>query len=622
MAVEVVVTAEHQRHLEAAHKDLVEQLPPEAIASALAYNPDDDAPPSTIGRSRQWQEGSRRRLAVLDGIRAGGKLADVLVDAGVNHSTYKSWRRRFKKWAAAVDVARAGLNVTEAWDGSSVQFAQAYFGWTYTWFQLMWINEQARMPPGNVLLTLWPPEHGKTSVAENRANEQFARRPDFRLTVASESQSIARKILARVKNRMEPGGPTPAYVERWGPFAPQTGFGRRTAQPWGADYFNVYKKSDHDERDYSMQALGVGSSIVSTRCDQLHADDLQSIKSFSPAKTDRIEDWFRQDALSRPGEHGVTTVSGTRVGDDDIYERIENDEEMNKLNIVKTLKFPAIITDQETGEQRPLMPERYTLDSLERQKAKVGQEAWDRNYMQNPGRSKKGKGTFTSDDIGRCLRPEYSLLQRPTEYSIVYVGLDPALGSKNCVIACEVLPEGKLLVRRIREDVGLQRNEQIMSSLGKVIDWCNQTGRVTEVVIEAKNFQAGLARDERLQDMRRAGGWNMGEHLTGINKYDDDIGVASMASSFIRGEILLPWADDNLTRTEIGELVKQLEKWKPGARGTKLRQDRVMALWFVWILWHQRWKGRTDTTRIDAGFKRPGLPWGATPTGLLVPQGA
>jgi hypothetical protein len=147
-------------------------------------------------------------------------------------------------------------------------------------------------------------------------------------------------------------------------------------------------------------------------------------------------------------------------------------------------------------------------------------------------------------------------------------------------------------------------------------------GRVSDVVIETMNFQKGLANDERLMDMQRHYGFAMRPHLTGINKYDDSIGVASMCGSFLRGEIVIPWADDPLTRTEMEELIRQLKAWKPGKRGNKLRQDRVMALWFVWILWRQRWKMSDIPSADAAGFKRQGVPWGGTKTGLVMPVGA
>jgi hypothetical protein len=365
-------------------------------------------------------------------------------------------------------------------------------------------------------------------------------------------------------------------------------------------------------------ALGWKSSIVSTRTDHLHLDDLQSVNTIGD--TNKLEDWVRQDALSRPGEHGITSIAGTRVGEDDIYERFAEDP--NLEGILKVIKFPAIITDytdMNNPVQKPLWPERYTLEMLERQRRKVGEEAWNRNYMQNPAANRKNS-TFTPDNVEHCLNPQLSLLHhRATPKSICYVTLDPAIGGINCVMGLEI-GHRKMTVRAIREQSNLSSNEQIMSELNQVVWLLNQTAQVTDVVIESMNFQRGLARDERLQDMQKHYGFAIREHLTGWNKYDEDIGVPSMVTSFIKGEIELPWAEDDYTRHEIGELLRQLYAWKPKARGSKLRQDRVMALWFGWILWRNRWKNAPDGINAS-GFKR-NVPWAGTKSGLIVPVGA
>lgn len=139
--------------------------------------------------------------------------------------------------------------------------------------------------------------------------------PEFRITVGSEGQDMSRKILHRVRSRMEAHGPYPAYVAQYGPFTPQNDSGRRTLQPWGADYFNIFKKAEHDERDYSMVGLGWRSKIAGTRTDHLHVDDIQSRVSLN--LSEQMLDVFRQDWLSRPGENGRTTINGTRVGEGD-----------------------------------------------------------------------------------------------------------------------------------------------------------------------------------------------------------------------------------------------------------------------------------------------------------------
>ena len=101
-------------------------------------------------------------------------------------------------------------------------------------------------------------------------------------------------------------------------------------------------------------------------------------------------------------------------------------------------------------------------------------------------------------------------------------------------------------------------------------------------------------------------GFRVREHLTGVNKYDETIGVPSMALSFMRGEIDIPYADDPSTRHQADELIRQLKAWRPLKRGTKLRQDQVMALWFIWILWRQR----KQSYSVDSSqFSFKGLPW-------------
>lgn len=584
------------------------------------------APTASKARADQHAQAEARKKRFLELLRndelsIGQALAHP--DIGVSYSAYKQWRQRDSHFSTTVDLIRSGQSaVVSEWNGSYASFIETYFGHTLAWFQLLFIEELEKIPPGNILMALWPPEHGKTTTYENYASMKIARDPNWRGIIASENLQIAQRIVGRIRNRLEPHGPFPRFVDEWGPFKPQTGAGKdvRISQPWGATYFNVFKKASHDERDYTLLALGRGSSIVSTRTQHLHVDDVQSIKTLG--QTDAIEEWFRQDALSRPGETGITTMAGTRVGEDDIYERIAEDESLN--GIVKVLRFKAVMTDYtdiENPVERPLWPERYTLENLDRQKRKVGQEAWDRNYMQAPGVSRANQRTFTDECIEKALNPNLSLMHHPKEGSIGYVGLDPALGGQNCIIACEVSPAQRLIVRRIREDTGLQQNEQIMGALGDVVQWYNRSGRITDVVIESMNFQKGLAMDERLRELSIQHGFITREHLTGWNKYDESIGIASMATSFLTGEIQLPWAEDDYTRAEIGELVRQLKAWKPGKKGNKLRQDRVMALWFVWILWRSRWKQVGQASHDPEKWRRKGIPYSATPTGLVLPVG-
>lgn len=609
-------SADHAVHVAADAADVASILAPQTPHWTI----DTDRAMSAQGDHKGFREANAKRAAVLDHLRRGAGLQEALKAGGMSYSTYKRNRERFRVWAANVDLARTQRRAeTGRYDGTRQGFVQHYFGMEYSWHHLVWVQRRIELALGCILWSLWPPEHGKTTTFVNDASQTLAEDPHFRITIASEGVHISKKILKRIQHRMEPFGPTPAYVADFGPFAPQAGSGRQVGQPWTTEYFDVYKKNTHDEGDYSVAAIGWKTSIVSTRADQVHFDDLQSTKTLN--ETDRIEEWFRQDALTRSGEYGINTGANTRVGEDDIHSRIVNDEELISSGILDVLKFPAILTDPDTGEKRPLWPGKYSLEQLDRMRIKAGPEAWDRNYMQEPGASTKDRRTFTAVDVDACKDPAFSLHQHPSPESIVYVGLDPAIGGKNCVQAWEILEDGRMLLRKVREREGLVRNEQIMDELKAVVRWCTDAGaQVTDVVIEAKNFQAGLSRDERLEEMRREFGFQVQEHLTGLNKYDENIGVASMATSFVKKEIVLPDAPDDLTRDAVHELRKQLLAWKPYVKGTKLRQDQVMAMWFVWILWRNRRKG-ASTRRQLKGIRRQGLPFQMTPTGLILPVG-
>lgn len=572
------------------------------------------------GKHKGYYEAETRRRNIITHLRTNKSVSEACELEGITYYTYASYRQRYPQFAAKCDEARmlAQAGTGAGYDGSAASFVAEFFGHVPTWFQLMFINELDKTPPGNILMVLWPPEFGKTTTFEDHASRKLAIDPSFRFLVASESKSIAQKILGRVMDRMDPNGPSPRYVERFGPFMPQTGDGR-ARQAWSDTRFTVRGARRTDERDYSMLAVGAGSkNIVSTRTDHAHVDDIQSTNTVG--QTSKFVNWFRQDLLSRPGESGITTVCGTRVAEGDFYEALMDDPDLDQ-SILKVLRFPAIITDHDSGEERSLWPEKWPLEKLERQKKKVGSEAWDRNYMQNPGVSSRGRGTFDKETIEPCKDSSISLMQRPSANSIVYIGVDPALGGKNCIVAVEATPDYKLIVRRIIEDVDFKTNSQIIDRLAQTIDYCSADGAVvTDVVIEAMAFQKGLVHDENLLELRDYWGFSIRDHLTGWNKYDPDIGVPSMAESFRKREIVLPYSEDSYTRFEIDEMCRQLYAWKPGMRGSRLRQDRVMALWFTWIMWRERWKQPSGAVSNGMGWKKEGLPYAATRSGLLLPS--
>lgn len=567
------------------------------------------------------REGEERRQKALDIVTEDPTISvdEMCARVGVKPSTYWNWRRRAPEFAAKMDAIRQAriIEASAATGGEDpedpayekvMSFEDFRFVWLNThtpWFQRLMIEQYETMAKGHTVLILVPPEHGKTTLFEDYATWRACYWPNWKNLVITKSLPLGRKMCSRVRNRLEPDGPFPKLVTQFGPFAPVKGSGSAQQQTWGAERFSIFKKKQFDDRSYTMEALGAGSSIAGARTDQLHCDDIQELKNLN--LTEQLWNDFTQDWITRPGPHGKTSVNGTRVGVGDFYERLMEEWSDDLLTVVK---FPAIVTNQITGEEEPLWPERYSLDDMELMRKKVGEEKWSRNYMQEPVDATFG--TFNSDMLAECCNPMRSIQHPPKPDAVLGIGLDPAIGSTNAFVVVEYTPD-KLVIRRVRADVGLSRNEDIMQILEDLVV-TSRPGYVRDVVIEAMAFQRGLTRDDRLRELAKKHRFTTSEHLTGVNKYDENIGIASMADSFMRGEIEIPWAEDHQTRYEMQALITELLAWRPGRRGTQLRQDRVMALWFIWIRWMNQYRN-TDAPSIRSTVvpKTAGTPWKPTP---------
>ena len=394
--------------------------------------------------------------------------------------------------------------------------------------------------------------------------------------MVSEREFHGRKMIARIKNRMSPAGPARAFVRRFGPFEPQAGGAAHRVQAWAAGYMDVYRKGESDERDFNMVSVGIGSAIQGSRCDLMILDDVQSLRSL--AQTETYTELIRQDFLSRTGAFGRVVAIGTRVGNDDVYERLE------EAGIVdKVIRFPAL---DHNGAW--LWPERYSPTNYARMRRNVGEEAWARNYQQAPTASSLNH--FTAEMLADASNPLRSVRQPVGEgWRGIIVGVDPGFGT-NAIVACAY--DDKVLAPWAwRIDEGLTNNTQIVDAIEALVASITDPAHpvaLTDVMFEDKAFQKGLLDDDAVMDLKRRTGCFIRGHQTGANKYDPMFGVPSMANSIMRLEMSLPGAADHWTDAARSSLDTQLTRWRPLVRGTKLTQDLTMALWFAWLRWRQK----------------------------------
>lgn len=549
-----------------------------------------------MGNVAAWKAAEKRRQTFLEAMAEPGATVDTAAEAaGVKSATYHQWRIRYPKFASQVDAVRtdwhqpgdAPIETGTKWEGGFAPFRYEFFGHSSPWFQLRIVDVLEKAIPGEITLITIPPEHGKTSTLEDWCSMMLALDPTFRITVGSEKQQHSRKILRRVKGRMEDGGPFPLYRKRFGPFRAPKGNPKRTEQPWAADFFDVFKRGTFDERDYSMSGIGMTSAVAGTRTDFLLVDDPQSRKSLN--LTDEMVAIFRQDWLSRPGSKGKTVVLMTRQGELDFAEAL-----VNAGIVDHHIVLPAI---NAAGEW--LWPERYSPEEYGIMRRNVGEEAWERNYLQITRPS--SSIIFTRDTIEKG-RDELRQVDAgfPTDTAID-LAIDPGFNVMG--FAAGIIGAEKLQLLTARKFRSVRGTEGIFDILE---DHCHRYslagGRIHRVIIESKAFQKGLLTDERLLALQRVYGFRIEGHETGNEKHDPELGIPQIVNALNQHALSWPYADDGVTREILRDVEDDMYRWRPGIKGNKLEQDALMAVWFLFLRWkRERRVIGGDPSQFDFG---------------------
>lgn len=552
-------------------------------------------------------------------ISTGGDRNAALAAVGRTAQALYKWRQRYPDFSAWYDAAcaefRDGAAVagenrsgpaSRDWGSGFAEFRRAFLGHDSPWFHVLAIDAIEAAEPGSVTLLLWPPEHGKTALLEDADLYWVCNDPSVRISVGSERIDHSKKILGYVRDTLDHSAPGRAPLrERFGPFAPPKGV--RHNQPWGSAYFNVYKKPRGQDRDYTMQALGITSSIIGTRCDVLQCDDLQGRKSIN--RTDEIMEVFRQDWLSRPGPAGKTFILANRVGEGDIYETLMESEILDHLIIVRADQNPD-------PDQTWAWPQRYSERDYDIMRRNAGEVAWERNYLQigNPSAT----AVFTKEMWASCRtelrRRDDDPPRHPSgDDAHVVLSIDPSF--KRSVVAAFAWEPTRMRWLDYWAKRDLTAWEQLFAVIEELcvrystIDRCC----VRKVIVETKAFQRGLITDDRMLELQRRFGFDIVPQETGGEKLDDEIGVPQLAQAMRRGEIEIPDGTDD-DRAHFDQARDEFCRWRPGARGNKLVQDIVMAAWFQ----HHHWRRERRVLRASpSSFRTAGLRSSRPQAGLV-----
>ena len=127
-------------------------------------------------------------------------------------------------------------------------------------------------------------------------------------------------------------------------------------------------------------AAGVGGSITGRGADLLIIDDPHTEQdALSDNAMDRAYEWYSSGPRQRLQPGGSILLVMTRWAEDDLTGRLLKAQSEPKADKWELIEFPAIMPSG-----KPVWPEYWDLEELEKVKASISIRHWNAQYMQNP----------------------------------------------------------------------------------------------------------------------------------------------------------------------------------------------------------------------------------------------
>jgi predicted phage terminase large subunit-like protein len=218
-----------------------------------------------------------------------------------------------------------------------------------------------------------PPRHGKSQLVSIMFPAWFlGRNPNKKVMMVSHTTDLAVDFGRKVRNLIN----TDQYKEVFPNV--QLAIDSKSAGRWNTNYGGEY------------YACGIGSALAGRGADLLLVDDPHSEQDVINGNFEVFEkayEWFTFGARTRLMPGGRVAIIQTRWHMDDLTGRVVRDMSHNeRADQYEVVEFPAILDIEKNGKttQKPLWPEFFDMDALERTKASMPVFQWNAQYQQQP----------------------------------------------------------------------------------------------------------------------------------------------------------------------------------------------------------------------------------------------
>lgn len=436
-------------------------------------------------------------------------------------------------------------------------------------------------------MNLSPRDHAKTTVhSVIRTVWEICVNRNITFLINLATLEVAKIVLGQIKSQLTQN---PRIRMGFGVFNPmEFPASERTVDPdWSQTSITV-NRNDYSVKDPTVAVIGSLTNVLSRRADRLIQDDILNDQiAFSDAESERLERWRINDVVPVLKSNGQEIITGTPYRKGDFYHGIQ-DMALEKGGEYHVFVGDAIV---DTEEQLVLWPERWSYDSLMKQRRKIGTVRFNRNYRcritsdeDSPfpmvwftgGLDEKTgimhPGCF-DDDLVLGNIPQENVPGNRRGMRFCTIGVDPAIGSSKdakyfCAVVLGVDYDNYILVADIiRGQFTFPMQKRIVIALYKKYN-------PQYVVVEANAYQKALI--QGLEEEPDAAFMPVVQWFTtGSKKSKPDIAVPAMDVYFETGRFRIPRGDIQ-SREKTDMLVEELHYW-----GIAETSDMAMALWFA-----------------------------------------
>lgn len=420
--------------------------------------------------------------------------------------------------------------------------------------------EWHRALDGNDRVVLFAPVgHGKSSqITRWRLLYEIGKNPNIRIGVISVSKSgVPTKFLSAIKADIERN----KWLRLVFPNLRPSTSGQRL---WGERGI-IVERADNVP-DPTIQMFGLYGKILGSRLDLVVIDDICNMENtFTEHSREKMWEWVSGEVLSRlPRRGGRVWAVGHVWHREDVLHRLSRIEGYEKHT------YSAFVRDPETGKEKPLIPELWTVEALKRRENELGRLA---PYMLRNIIPMYDDARIKQAWVERCLErgrgkgfaSEWNPEDAPTFTGVDLSVASSAKGDLACVFTIAILPDGSRLVLDIRS--GRWTGPRILEEL---VDVYRRFGSIITV-------ESNAAQDYLAQFAGELSALPLRKHYTGANKRDVQWGIESLGTEFEQGKWIIPCDPDMVPNPEVSSWVRECTSYVP----TEHTGDRLMASWIA-----------------------------------------